>query len=522
MRKTVSCLLALSMILTMCVGFASAESAQTYPIVEEPVTYTALTSSSSSYADDFNEYTVQKYLTEMTNVRFDWQYISNTDWDTQVNLKLASGDLPDIIYGALNTSQLQTYGVEGGMFLNYAEHLDAMPNMAAAFEKYPDLKSYCTMLDGGIYSLAKRLWTYSMASPIYYRDDMMRKMDAKVPTTIDEFYELLVMAKEAFADVEGFYPIQSALSVLHTNLFPAFGDGWQVGYGDNGDGKVVYNYVSDQWRHYLEFLSRLYAEGMIDPEIFTLDGATINAKVKAGQCLLIGGVGTQLTADYYESGKIETKVLAPLVSEYTDKQKTLDIDSMSWCGRIINAECKNPEPLLKYLDMFYVEIPDRVNEVCGIASWLGIYGTDWAISEDGQSYYRILPEDTFGLAEEEYKNKYVIDSNYCGLVVLDLFPVNNPTQEMKAYESAEKFYPYMQPRLLDGSFKYTADENSELSGMVTDIDTYVATATAQFIQGTLALDDASWDNYVNTINSMNLSRVLELKQIGYDRWKGEE
>ena len=66
-------------------------------------------------------------------------------------------------------------------------------------------------------------------------------------------------------------------------------------YGDNGDGKVTYNYATDQFRRYLEFVHKLYAEGLINPEIFTMDAATINAQVKAGQCFFLGNVGTQLT-----------------------------------------------------------------------------------------------------------------------------------------------------------------------------------------------------------------------------------
>ncbi len=60
-----------------------------YPIAKKPVTFTALVSTSSSQADDWNKYTAQKYWSEYTNVYFDYQYISDTDWNTQVNLKLS-------------------------------------------------------------------------------------------------------------------------------------------------------------------------------------------------------------------------------------------------------------------------------------------------------------------------------------------------------------------------------------------------------------------------------------------------
>ena len=78
----------------------------------------------------------------------------------------------------------------------------------------------------------------------------------------------------------------------------------------------------------------------------------------------------------------------------------------------------------------------------------------------------------------------------------------------------------MKYRLMDGFFKYEADENAELTAIQADINTYVDTAIAQFITGTLEINDANWENYISTLNSMGLERALEIKQVGYERWNG--
>ena len=245
MKRILALTLVLTLALGACAGLSLAEGDENfnstgYPIANEPVTYTALVRHSSQYADDYNEYEAIQYWTELTNVQFEWEYLSMTDWDTQINLKLAAGDIPDMIYSPLSTSQLQTYGVEGGMFLDYNEYIDEyMPNFKSSIEENPDLGSFATMLDGGMYALPRTLWTYNIAAPIYYRGDMLEELGAEVPTTVDEFYDLLVLAKEHYADVEGFYPFLSQPSYIHNNLFPAFGDAYQVPYGDNGDGKVT-------------------------------------------------------------------------------------------------------------------------------------------------------------------------------------------------------------------------------------------------------------------------------------------
>lgn len=526
MKKVLSfvlvCLLAVSAFSTLAVADDNF-NATGYPIAKEPVTYSALVSQSSNYANDYNEYEVIKYQSELTNIYFEWEYVSATDWATQSNLKLAAGDIPDMIYAALDTTQLQTYGVEGGMFLNFYDYIDEyMPNLKQALADDPGMGQYATMLDGGMYALPRIVWTYTMGTPWVYRGDWLNEYNGGVvPTTVDEFYDALVKVKEAKADVEGFYPIIATPASVENWLFPAFGDAWQVGYADNGDGKVVNNHVSDQWRRFLEYANKLYTEGLLNPEMYTMDTATIKAQIKDGKAFVMGNSQTALTAEYYASGTNETQGLDPLVSQWTDTKKTLQFNAYGYGGRTINADCENPEYLMRFLDMFFQARGTEEANVCGISTWLGTQGEHWDISEDGKYYYRILPEDTFGLIEEDYKNKYIIDSTYCGLVVLDLIPMNNPTQEFWANANITNYYPFMQPNLMHASFKYTDDESSELVGMEGDLNTYISTATAQFITGVTELNDATWQNYVDTVNGMGLERILELKQIGYDRWNGE-
>ena len=108
------------------------------------------------------------------------------------------------------------------MFLDYNEYIDEyMPNFGiASIEENPDLGSFATMLDGGMYALPRTLWTYNIAAPIYYRGDMLEELGAEAPTTVDEFYDLLVLAKEHYADVEGFYPFLSPAQLHPQQPFP--------------------------------------------------------------------------------------------------------------------------------------------------------------------------------------------------------------------------------------------------------------------------------------------------------------
>lgn len=50
-----------------------------------------------------------------------------------------------------------------------------------------------------------------------------------------------------------------------------------------------------------------------------------------------------------------------------------------------------------------------------------------------------------------------------------------------------------------------------------DLNSYVEQMEAKFITGVEPL--SNWDNYVDTIEKMNIKRYVEIYQDAYNRWK---
>ena len=74
--------------------------------------------------------------------------------------------------------------------------------------------------------------------------------------------------------------------------------------------------------------------------------------------------------------------------------------------------------------------------------------------------------------------------------------------------------------ILGSSTTLNAEENTEAAAIYSDIITYVGTAALQFINGDLDVDGADWDNYVSTIEGMNIGELTEIIQGAYDRANG--
>ena len=51
-----------------------------------------------------------------------------------------------------------------------------------------------------------------------------------------------------------------------------------------------------------------------------------------------------------------------------------------------------------------------------------------------------------------------------------------------------------------------------------DIETYVGEYAAKVIAGMTPLNDDTWNDYLSTMEQMNIDRVTELTQAAYDRY----
>lgn len=81
----------------------------------------------------------------------------------------------------------------------------------------------------------------------------------------------------------------------------------------------------------------------------------------------------------------------------------------------------------------------------------------------------------------------------------------------------QKAEPYVIPQdKVWPPFNFTADEQSELTGIQTDINTYVDEMRDKFIAGNESFDN--WDQYVANLQKMGSERYLAIYQSAADRY----
>lgn len=489
------------------------ENDSLYPLVNEPITVTGVVIGGKEYKDII----VWEKVAEITGVNFEWVTI-----DTEAVNTFLAGDWDfDFIHSnTLSDAIVNDYGVLGGRFADYNDYLELMPNLQKTLEEYPEAEGAMTETNGAMYCLPyiEASATATQVRP-YYRTDLLEKYDIPVPKTTEEFYQALKTYKEKNGTA-GFSAVGlTEVNYWGTMLYSAFGTSVQPDFEDDGTGTVVYNRTSDQYKHYLEFMNRLYEEGLMQQEYMTNDTAVGIGLAQSGDTVFLGGEAHSLKAEDFEDGEFHLDVLAPLTSEYSDDQEVLRQLIVSKGGMYLNAKSENLEALVQALDIMYAtEEVVEGSGLHGMSFCYGIEGVDYIKHDDG-TYDLVTPEGFNSFTEYQYGT--LIVSNAGRATDLEGYITSTPGNgQARQIGFRDNVFPYAcdASKVFPTSFlKFTTGEQDVITTRYTDIQKHVTEMRDKFITGIVDIE-TGWDEYCKAIETMGIDEVLEVYQAAYDRW----
>lgn len=534
-RRALATVLAASMLMTACGGSTPQDEGKkadaparvpvenyvpTYPIVEEPITVTGLVVGRDLSVSE--DRLVWEKVEEVTGINIEWINIDAESLSTY----LAGNDWPDFLHtDELTSSQVADYGVVGGRFVNYLDYLDIMPNLAQTYKDYPEALATSTQLNGEVYNLFQvggPTSTGTTTRPHVRMDVLAAAGITEMPKTVDEFYNQLVTLKEKNGDPSLILDKRFDTGILPM-LFAAFGPQHNLNMDVTSEGKVIYSRVTDQMKHYYEFLHKLYEEELMNREWLTLDDTALDQLAKSGKVAYPTAAAVQkLSKEDIGGDWNNLGTLAPLTSEY-DSTQTLAgrVDYRAVAGMYINSESPYIEELCKMFDIaFATEEVAEGTGLYGQAFTWGFENTDWVLNDDNT--YDQMVSDEFG-SFSEYQEQVL---RWKDLGRADKFgsaitsTEGNSQARQKGY--VENVIPYqitenIFPAEPLGILKFSEDEQYVIDNKYADITLYVDEMQAKFITGVADID-AEWDNYVATCEKMGLNEVLEVYQASYDRW----
>jgi len=495
---------------------SDAVNATGFPIVNTPIKLTFFAGKAPSAPADWNQVEIWKEYAKMTNIDVDFQLTPVDSLDEKRNLTLSGGELPDAFHTSrLSAMDVANYGAQG-LFIPLDDLIDKYaPNFKKLMDEHPEIKKGLTMPDGHIYSFPTYydadFKSVLIGSELWLNEDFLNALGMKEPTTTDEFYQYLKAVKTGDPNKNGKNDeIPYAASGIGTLLDQLKG-AWGLGNRGNMHPRVDIDPATNElrfiptapaYKELLQYMNKLYSEGLFIPDILTVKGPEVNANGKNGLYGSFTGTNARVSfgvADNHYVGAPAFK--GPHGDQLFSRARSPLIDIGAF---VITKANKHPEATVRWIDYFYSEEGSKM-------FFMGIKDKSYTENPDGTLSY--LPEVA---NNSEEMNKYVSFAGgyYPAMLTAKTFFGGESYPEN--LEAARKVEPYW-PQEVWPAFTYTADELAEFTPLNTDISKYVDEMTTKFVTGDASFDQ--WDNYVATLEKMGLKRYMEIYKAAYDRYK---
>ena len=489
---------------------------------------------------------------EDTGIEFDWQVIAADGAAEKLSLTLTAGDeLPDAFWNFIG-------GLSGQYAVQYAEQdvfiptqdliNEYCPTLVQILEDNPQYQKEIVTPDGNMYGfpyIEQMKGLVMTSGPLLINQNWLDQVGMDLPTTVDEFTDILYAFKEA-GDLNGNGEADEipALTMFGPEEIDQFGS-YNMFYRFTGcfgqadsycygnyladhlaviDGKITFTGMNESIRKTADYFHQLYADGLLNVNCFESTSTTnytnselIQTEAKAG----VVGVWTDMQItdnnvrhEYVAVPQLtgEDGGLSGFPLNYSEMQDTSDT--------CITTECKFPEVIACFVE-YLISDPSL-----SVQSNWGAVGYNYYEDENGMLCFNldengdiipVEPYTSFGemrtnttpargsmIVLDEYYDT-VCQYTYDAVNLLEFQKVNGKEEQLSRGTNV--------PKLL-----MTVEENQRLNQIqpvISDIvDRYVATSVQN---GT---DDASWNQYLSDLDAAGVNELVEIFQGAYDRASG--
>ena len=508
-----------------------------FPLAEK-ATINGLTSYPVGSESNPNNRTIFKRLEEKTNVHVEWKAIQSDQWGEKIALEMSNiKTLPEFVFSAgFSDTDLLKYAKQG-VIINVEEYIDKyMPNLKKVFEEAPEYKKMCMDENGHIWALpwieqlgSEKTAIQTVGNMPFINKGWLDFLGLPVPTTVDEFEQTLIAFRDnadklkAEFNVDGdIIPMSFIMgagnedSVILTN-------GFGEGYGDPDQGrhivvtddlKVVCPATSEGWKEGVQWMHKLYEEGLIDKEAWTQEWSTYVSKGKSGRYGVCFSWDVANIAAVSMDDLIAGKGWVPLPALTADVRNITPANGSFTSGFdrgrcVITANAKNPALICAWLDQMYDPIQSPQN------NW-GTYGED----DD----FDIFEEGTNANGDFMLKHTWLGDASPVEvreaecvggpLAILDSYYdvyVTCPDDAQYRLDWIKDVYtPDMNTKYVFPNILMTADDAKTLSNLNPDIDKCIKEARANGIMN--GFSDADFADLQAKLEGYRLNDFLAIFQ----------
>ncbi|MDQ8732898.1 extracellular solute-binding protein [Paenibacillus sp. LHD-38] len=240
-----------------------------------------------------------RYVEQKFNVNLDFWNLENNKYEALLDIKLAQGSIPDL-FRIRQPQDILKYQQQGVLADIPEEMLDKYaPNiMKAIKENAPDYQDY-GKINGKYYGIPVINPTNIYRIPIVYRKDWLDKLGLTVPETLSDFEKVIYAFTNEDPDGNGKKDTYGLSSEGMNVVFGAFG---QIVFADQlyfgvKEKELVIGALQPEMKEALQYLSKWYRDGVIDPEFIT--GENKGGYKHLSHSFINGTIGMTSMGNYY-------------------------------------------------------------------------------------------------------------------------------------------------------------------------------------------------------------------------------
>lgn len=486
-----------------------------YPIVNEEITLKvmfAIRDSDTMIAPE--EMPSVQRLDELTGIKTEWEVIKSSDWTTKLNLMFTSGEYPDVIIAPNGPVDDEEYGVSQKLLIPLDDLIEKYMPIYTARVNAEDEDPTVSLIasDGQKYSVGYLVGqNINMAQHFFINQEWLDALELETPADVESLTEVLRKFKTEDPNGNGEadeIPLEMGLETGFYGIryiLPLFGipcDASRWIYIDD-DKKVQFTATQDGFRKCLEWMHMCYEEGLIDAEVMSQDGNTIETKLKAGNVGFF--TAWRLLAMGFDDGVAKNSVLWLPDSSTTSCYRSMEIAKP---GAFVTVTNKNVEATMRWLDAL---LDTEMQFSLYYGEQDATDGTGWTYNENGKI-------DSLNDGNVEIRN--YLDCNALffapGKYISDTF--NMPAQRIEKTEyclqsdAAGIIQKYSNDYL--NMAPLTSEQLQSITLKETDIKNAVVENIANFVAN--GVTDESWNSYVSIFDEMGVEDYLKIYQDALD------
>ncbi len=529
MKKLLALLLCLVMMLsaTLAVAESIVTPAGELPIVTQPVTLRVAIPVDAK-VESIKETKLTKWLEEKTGITLEFIELSPTDVDTQINMIMNSGDLPDIFLGYNFPYDAFISYVDAGYILavdDLVEKYASEDGYKRFLREFPadNIEAYAK-IDDGMYAVVAggaMITNIYASNGIRLQSEFLDKFGMDDPQTLDDLYNYLVAVRDKDPNGNGIndeVPLTTHISGhWHHNLCRTIGSAFQYTEPSNylklNNGTVEFVANNEKFKQTVEYLKKLVDEKLLEPAAFTQDSTTLASR-QPGDEAIFGAYAVGNASDFIDTSSQQYLSIIwcpPLEGPDGYRATVMNLPSVNRT-RVITTACEHPDVAFRFCDFL-------LTEEASVAFRIGFEGSEWEKADEGelgrngeQAKYKLLkPQEWIQPTTNViWNNENVTFANAMNFVYEK---PGSPTALAATNMIRAGFQNHVTneglPQLLmsiEDSQEYT-----ELQGLIVG---YINENVALFALGDKSMDE--WDSYVGELEKMGVGRYVELAQQAYD------